>query len=114
MADSHWQVRRAITVVTAAIVCGALTAALAHFTLLSKARSETARLSRVTATVVEPAVPHLSRPAIGTWTADDGTRRTGSSPRRQSARQARVTRSGSTRPGRSPRPRRAHSSAASR
>jgi hypothetical protein len=66
--------------VTAAVVCGALVAALAHFTLLHNARSDAARLSRVNATVIEPAVPHLSRPAIGSWTAADGTRHSGIIP----------------------------------
>jgi hypothetical protein len=68
---------KALIAITAAIVCGTIVAISAHTSLLRTAREQTARLSQVTATVIEPAVPELSQPAIGTWTTADGTRRTG-------------------------------------
>lgn len=73
------QARKAILALVVSLVCGALVAISTHFSLLRTARAETARLSKVTATVLEPAAPERGKPAIGDWTAD-GTRRTGVIP----------------------------------
>jgi hypothetical protein len=68
---------KAIIAITAAIVCGTVVAISVHISLLWTVREQTARLSQVTATVIEPAVPERSQPAIGHWMTADGTRRTG-------------------------------------
>jgi hypothetical protein len=72
--------RKAIIAIAASLICGALVALSTHMSLLRTARAETARLSQVTATVIEPAAPEHARPAIGHWTTADGTRRTGVVP----------------------------------
>lgn len=68
---------RAIIAITAAIVCATMVAISVHISLLQTAREQAARLSQVTAIVIEPAVPERSQPALGHWTTADGTRRTG-------------------------------------
>jgi hypothetical protein len=72
--------RRAILAITAAIICGTLVAISTHLSLARSTRAEVARLSQVTATVIEPAAPERSRPAIGSWIIANGTRRTGVVP----------------------------------
>ena len=69
--------RKAIFALAVSLACGALIAISTHISLLRAARAEAARLSQVTATVIEPAEPDRARLAIGHWTAPDGTRRTG-------------------------------------
>lgn len=71
---------KVIIAIAAAILCGTLVAVSVHVSLSWTAREQAARLSQVTATVIEPAVPEQSRPAIGQWTAADGTPRTGVIP----------------------------------
>lgn len=68
---------KAIIAITAAIVCGTMVAISVHISLLWTAREQAARLSQVTAIVIELAVPDRSQPAIGHWITADGTRRTG-------------------------------------
>jgi hypothetical protein len=72
--------RRAAIAIVLSLVCGALVAISVHVSLLWTANADGARTSRVTATVLEPAAPDRSRPAIGHWTTTDGTRRTGVIP----------------------------------
>ncbi|GAB3971468.1 hypothetical protein GCM10029978_046710 [Actinoallomurus acanthiterrae] len=72
--------RKAIIALIVSLSCGALIAISTHISLLRTARAENARLSQATATVIEPAAPERSRPAIGHWTTTDGTRRTGAVP----------------------------------
>ena len=71
---------RAIIVFAVAAVCATLVAVSVHVSLGWAARTETARSSQVTATVIQPAAPERSRPAIGRWTAPDGTRHVGVIP----------------------------------
>jgi hypothetical protein len=66
--------------VAVAVVCGTLVALSLHVSLLRTARAEAARLTQITATVVEPAAPEHSRPAVGHWTTPDGARHIGVIP----------------------------------
>jgi hypothetical protein len=72
--------RKTIIAITASLICGALVALSTHISLLWTARAEAARLSQVTATVIEPAAPERARPTVGQWTTTDGTLRTGVIP----------------------------------
>lgn len=71
---------KAIIAVITAIMCGTLVAISVHMSLLWTFHEQTARLSQVTATVIAPAAPEQSQPAIGRWTTPDGTQRTGIIP----------------------------------
>jgi hypothetical protein len=72
--------RRAIIGVLAAVVCGTLVAISMHISLLHTARAEAARLTRVSAVIIEPAALDQGRHAIGAWTTPDGVRRIGTVP----------------------------------
>lgn len=72
--------RRTVIGVVVAIVCGTLVAISLHISLLRTARTEAARLTQATATIIEPAAPEDSRPAVGHWTTPDGVWRTGVIP----------------------------------
>lgn len=71
---------RVIIGMAVAIVCGTLVAISLHISLLRTARAEAARLTQVTATVIEPAAPEHGRPAIGHWATPEGVRHTGVIP----------------------------------
>jgi hypothetical protein len=70
-------VPRALAAVAVALLCGAAVFLAAHAHLARVAGAEAARLSQVTAVILEPPAPEESRPAIGQWPAGDGTLRAG-------------------------------------
>lgn len=70
-------IRRTILAAVVALVCGMLIAVSVHMSLLWTAQAHAARTSHVTATVLEPAAPERSRPAIGRWTTTDGAHHIG-------------------------------------
>lgn len=68
---------RALAAVAVALLCGTATTCAAYFHLDHVASAEAARLSQVTAVILEPSAHDRSRPAIGQWPAGDGTLRAG-------------------------------------